>query len=88
MKEGKAVVGWVKVGEAGVQKARAGALFCGVPWVFMFKLFVLRVLFCFKPEKRVPPSTTLRSSEQMTTILKKWVVRHQSQRGVVVAQQA
>ena len=39
VKEGKAVVGWMRVGEAGVQKTtRAGALCCGVPWVFLSKL--------------------------------------------------
>ena len=55
MREGKAVVGWMRVGEAGVQKARAGALFCGVPWVFLFKLFVLECCFVLNLRKEFPP---------------------------------
>ena len=38
VREGRAVVGWMKVGEAGVHNTRAGALFCGVPWVLLSKL--------------------------------------------------
>ena len=51
--------------------------------------FCFRVLFCFKPEKRVPPfhnPKEFRADDHY--FKKKWVVRHQSQRGVVVAQQA
>ena len=71
MKEGKAVVGWMRVGEAGVQKQQEQVLCVVVsPGCFCLS-FCFRVMFCFKPEKRVPPSTTLRSSEQLTTILKK-----------------